>query len=284
MLGPATVSKLPSKPSGKPSSPAIITLTPERAAELLEHNSLNRPMSDLHMQRIAKQIVEGKWRFNGDTIKIADTGDVLDGQHRLWAIIEAKKPVETIIVYGISREAFATIDTLRKPRSGGDVIALAGQRRHRTVIAGALQWLLRWQRNVLEEYKAPQHRIENSDVEAAFEAHPAIVRAVERASSSRSIANPSVLGFVYYIAANRNEPLAERMMQTFEAPESAGINDPFFRLRAYFLSDHHKRKDPIISIALAIKALNAAAEGKKVQVLNWKNQGQKIEDFPALKI
>src|SRR5215471_7565954 len=94
-----------------------IILSPERAAELLEHNSYNRPLSQPHVERIARQIRDGKWKFNGDTIKISTNGDVLDGQHRLWAVLEAKKAIETVIVYGIERDAFATIDTIRKHRS-----------------------------------------------------------------------------------------------------------------------------------------------------------------------
>jgi len=59
-------------------------------------------MGATRVERIAKQIRQGKWKYNGDTIKIAATGDVLDGQHRLWAIIESKTAVETVIVYGTS--------------------------------------------------------------------------------------------------------------------------------------------------------------------------------------
>ena len=91
-------------------SPRVILLTPEEATRLLEHNTLNRPLNDTHVKRIATQIIEGKWRFIGDTIKISDDDAVLDGQHRLWAVVESKISVETILVKGIKREAFATID------------------------------------------------------------------------------------------------------------------------------------------------------------------------------
>ena len=267
----------------KPSQSRIV-LTPEKATELLEHNLLNRPLNGQHVQRIARQIIDDKWRFNGDTIKVANTGEVLDGQHRLWAVIEAKKSIETIIVYGIEREAFATIDTLRKPRSGGDTLSLCGATRYRNIAATALQWLLRWQRGILEDYRAPQNRIENSDVETAYANNPQIIRAVERAVKLRGLINPSVIAFIYYILANRDESLAERMMSTLEDPSNIGVNDPFFRLRVYFTSDHHKIKDSLMTIALAIKASNAAAKGQKVQVLNWRNQGSRAEDFPKLDV
>lgn len=276
----AIVTKLPLKTN----RPEVVTLTPELAVQMLEHNQANRPLSDTHVQRIARQIVTGKWQFNGDTIKIAETGDVLDGQHRLWAVIEAKKSVETIIVRGIEREAFATIDTLRKPRSGADTLALSGATRYRNIMAASLTWLLRWQKGVLEDYRAPQNKIENSDIEEAFAAHPGIARAVERSMVLRRLANIGIMGFLYYALTNRDPALAERMMNTLENPANVSINDPFFRLRAYFTADHHRIKDPLETIALAIKAANAAHAKKKIDVLSWRKQGKRAEDFPVLTI
>lgn len=280
----AAVTKLPRKAVKPIDNLEIVTVTPEMAVEILERNVLNRPLNDQHVHRIARQITEGKWKFNGDTIKIADDYSVVDGQHRLWAIIEAKQEVDTIIVRGIARDAFATIDTLRKPRSGSDVIALAGTLKYCNMIAAALSWLVRYQRGVLPTYTQPQNKVENSDIEKAFEKNPGIVRAVERCMSLRGLANPGIVAFAYYVALDRNGLLADKMVDTLIDPAGVSINNPFFRLRSYFTGDHHKRKEAIMSIALIFKALNAARAGKKISALSWKNQGRNAEDFPRLEI
>ena len=264
--------------------PQKILLTPQRALELLEKNLLNRPTSDQHMARIARQITAGKWRYNGDTIKIAVNGDVLDGQHRLWAIIEANMAVETVIVYGIAREAFSTIDTVRRLRSGGDTIALSGQRVYRNQIAGALGWLLRWERGTIETYRLPAHRIENSDIEAAYAEHPGIERAVGRAMKARLVANPAITGFAYYVMSTKNPHIAETFIEVLINPVATPATHPFFLLRAYFLESKQKVKDPIVSIALVFRAANFVAGGREVAQLRWVNQGQKPEPFPVLDI
>lgn len=264
--------------------PQKILLTPQRALELLEKNLLNRPTSDQHMARIARQITAGKWRYNGDTIKIAVNGDVLDGQHRLWAIIEANMAVETVIVYGIAREAFSTIDTVRRLRSGGDTIALSGQRLYRNQIAGALGWLLRWERGTIETYRLPAHRIENSDIEAAYAEHPGIERAVGRAMKARLVANPAITGFAYYVMSTKNPHIAETFIEVLINPVATPATHPFFLLRAYFLESKQKVKDPIVSIALVFRAANFVAGGREVAQLRWVNQGQKPEPFPVLDI
>jgi hypothetical protein len=265
--------------------PQKIMLTPQRATELLERNMLNRPISDQHMQRIARQIIAGRWRYNGDTIKIAVNGDVLDGQHRLWAIIEANIAVETVIVYGIEREAFATIDTVRRLRSGGDTIALTGQRTYRNQIAAALSWHLRWERGVIETYRMPNNRIENSDIEAGYAAHPGIERAVSSAMKARLVANPAIAGFAYYLMSTKNPHIAETFINVMVDPVATPVTHPFFQLRAYFLESRAKKiKDPIMSIALIFKAANLIAEGREVAQLRWANQGQRPDAFPELNI
>jgi hypothetical protein len=269
-------------PSKNRETPRVMTVTPEDAAALLEANGSNRPLNDQHVRRIARQIIDGKWRFNGDTVKIASTNDILDGQHRLWAIIEAKIAVETIVVRGIEPDAFATIDTLRKPRSGSDILALLGATHHRSTISTGLQWLIRWQRKTLEDYRAPLNRLENSDVEQAYRDNPGITRAAERANRLRTLTNPGLLAFFYFVLTNRNPDLAERMMHTLENPAGVGINDPFFRLRAYFT--HIGRKDPLTTIVLMIKAANAAHEGREIKLLNWRSQGSFAEVFPKLNV
>lgn len=265
-------------------APEKVTVTPQLAASWLERNQINRPLSQPHVTRIAAQIKAGRWRYNGETIKLSPSGDVLDGQHRLWAIIEANMPVEILVVFDVERDAFATIDTLSKPRSGGDVIALAGAPRYRSAIASALQWLERWQRGTLLDFKAPANRIENSDIEESFRANPAIVGAVEQSMRLRSLANPSLIAFIYYAICNRAPALAERMLATLADPAGIGIDDPFYRLRAYFTAEHHRKKDPLTTIALAFKAANAAQRGAALKSLSWRSQGANPEAFPALEV
>jgi hypothetical protein len=261
-----------------------ITITPDMAMQLLEHNTLNRPLSDAHVKHIASQIADGKWKFNGDTIKISVDDQVLDGQHRLWACIESKKPIDTIIVRGVKRDAFSTIDTIRRSRSVGDTVALQGVTRHRNMVGGAIMWLARWQRGYLPNYKAPQNRIENSDVEDLFDGNRNIVAAVERAMPLRRICNPSVLAFIFYVTANRNQDLAVRFMEAMEDPSKLAMVNPLFQFRAYLTTPTTKARDPVQTIALAFKALSAEKAGRLIKLLKWASQGNNAEAFPELDI
>lgn len=261
-----------------------VTITPEMAVSMLESNTYNRPLNDSHVKRLSRQIMEGKWIVNGDSIKFADSGDVLDGQHRLWACIYAKMPMTSLVVRGISKNAFATIDTLRKPRSASDILHLHGLTKYRMAAAGALGWVLRYERGVIEEWGSPQNRIENSDVEKAYTRHPNIAQAAERASKLSYVCTPSMLTFLYYEIARQNEVVAERMMETLNDAMSVSPEDPFFLLRAYMVTRMKKPKDPVMTIALAFKAANAAHRRRKLSALLWRRQGVVPEPFPILEL
>jgi hypothetical protein len=260
-----------------------VTITPEMASSLLEHNTMNRPISDPHIKRIAAQIRDGKWRYNGDTIKLSEQEDVLDGQQRLWAVVESNRSIDTIIVRGIAREAFATMDSIRRARSGGDTIARLGQGASRNEIATALTWMMRWQRGIMLKFRDPRNRIENSDIEDAFNQHPHIVEAVSRCKKFRSIINVGVLAFTYYILTNRDHALADRMLNTIENPTAIAMDDPFFRLRSFLTEERSvKRREPLVVIAYIFKAANAVRAGKKIKGLFWQSQGKNAEPFPTL--
>ena len=254
------------------------------ATKLLEANKLNRPLSQPHVDRIAKQIKEGKWRFNGDTIKIADNGDVLDGQHRLWACILADMPIDTIIIDNIEPEAWSTIDTIRKPRSGADILSLCGVDRHRRTVAGALAWLLRWQLDAFPAVRAPKNRIENSDVESAHNAHPAMVEAAERVRHLKGVLSVSIAAFLYYVFSNKDQELADKFIDALENPAGMSVSHPFFQYRTWLLQTKQqpRRTDPVMVIAYAIKAWNAARRGQRPKNIYWRGGGPKAEPFPKI--
>jgi hypothetical protein len=66
----------------------IKLITPEIASELINHGRKNNLMSRAKVEKYKKMMLSGKW-MNGvsDTIMIKN-GVLLDGRHRLIAIIE----------------------------------------------------------------------------------------------------------------------------------------------------------------------------------------------------
>ena len=98
---------------------------PEAATELLSKNTKNRSAKKSNVTFLAKQMSEGKWRNNGETLKFSKTNKLLDGQHRLLAVIECGVAQSFTIVKGLDDDVFATIDS-GKRRDAADNLAIAG--------------------------------------------------------------------------------------------------------------------------------------------------------------
>lgn len=103
----------------------IMTITPEMAAEMLENNVFNRPLSNARVAMYVAAMKAGEWTLNGEAIKFDVTGRLLDGQHRLTAIIRANVAIQTVVIRGLPAKSASTIDT-GKNRTAADVLALGG--------------------------------------------------------------------------------------------------------------------------------------------------------------
>ena len=110
----------------------IKTITPEYASELLKKNAFNRNLNKSTVDYYASQIIRGQWQLNGDSIKIAKNGNLLDGQHRLFAIIKSNTPIDAVICYDVDNSAFDTIDQ-GKTRTGGDILGILSVKNATTV-------------------------------------------------------------------------------------------------------------------------------------------------------
>lgn len=101
-------------------------ITPELAKGLLSHNPINRRIRRQDVAEYARQMRCGLWQTNtGDSIKLAHDNTLLDGQHRLLALIEAGVSLNFLVVEGIDKDVLTVLDTGLK-RTTGDVLHIYG--------------------------------------------------------------------------------------------------------------------------------------------------------------
>lgn len=103
-------------------------ITPELAESWLQSMKINRPISVANVKFLADQIREGKWIDTG--VPIVFVGEnLIDGQHRLRAVLETKKAIKNAVVRhpkGKAQETiFPVIDTGKK-RTPADALSIAG--------------------------------------------------------------------------------------------------------------------------------------------------------------
>jgi len=111
-------------------------ITPHYARFILEKSDgfENRPLSMRTINAYADVMRRGKWLLNGEAIVIDVDGRCIDGQHRLWAVVESNASVDMVVVRGVETRAFSSIDQ-GKRRSAGDVLAHYGHQNRNTLAA-----------------------------------------------------------------------------------------------------------------------------------------------------
>ena len=106
----------------------FMDVTPVMAERWMQKNQHNRSFSKHVASKYVDDIRSGSFQgLNGDTIKLSVDGLLLDGQHRLSAIIQTQTTVRTLVVSGVQLAAQSTMDKGRK-RSAASTLALAGEK------------------------------------------------------------------------------------------------------------------------------------------------------------
>ena len=97
-------------------------ITPEIALEILTHkNFKNRPVKKAQLRRLIKAIKADEWIVTNQGISFDPEGNLLDGQHRLHACIEANKPIDILVARNINPKAFQCVD-IGAGRTAGDTL------------------------------------------------------------------------------------------------------------------------------------------------------------------
>ena len=243
----------------------IKKITPDEAARLMLQNDGNRPLSQGHVKKLASQMKDGKWLVNGETIVISDEGKLLDGQHRLAAVIEAGVEVEFLIVEGLSVAVFATLNT-GKVRQASDVLAIAGYK-CTTNLGAAVKFVIMMR---MGSGRRVTNSIPHSTVLEALKDEPGIEDSLDKCRHVRII-SPSRLAACHYLFAQKNEAEANRFVT--EILEGTGLQkgDPVLTLRNKLIADSSARtKEPAsVILAMCVKTWNARRRGASQLLLRF---------------
>jgi hypothetical protein len=90
----------------------FVKITPEMAKTYLEQNiDSNRKLRTAVVEMMKRDMISGNWRKTHQGIAFDVFGRLIDGQHRLSAIVQAGIPVEMMVTRNLNPDAFAVIDT-----------------------------------------------------------------------------------------------------------------------------------------------------------------------------
>ena len=263
------------KPKTKqPEQVKVESWTPQKAKTILAKGGPNRRVSENTVNRYATAMADGRWSMNGETIKISRAGKLLDGQHRLQAVILSGKKVEILTVRGLMPKTQATVDDGFK-RNLAHVLDIAGEK-HSTTLSFSLSLLRRWDNDTLNQVRSRSGRGPRRDeCVDMLQKYPGIRDYVGHkftTASKRTIGSAGLFAVCWYICSQNNKDLADFFFEQLATGVGLGASDPVYLLRERLLTskltkDPRHKLDTLQKLTLISYAWNASVEKRPLKQL-----------------
>lgn len=245
---------------------AVESIGPSLATQYLERNRFNRPLSRAVVLNYVDALRAGEWLLNGEAIKFDTNGLLVDGQHRLDAIVRSGVAAQLVVIRDLDPEVFKTLDT-GKNRSAGDVLAIKGVK-NPNAVGVALRLLHRTQQH---DFKS-KRRVTNTQLEEICRTHPRILELMDEADHapySNPYVPPGQRMFAFYMAVSIDERKARAFFRALGGrPDTADVAQPHaIKLREWLtkVSDEYVQPSTKVKLAWLIETWNAWLERTPVQ-------------------
>lgn len=248
---------------------------PKAAHAYLETNQTNRRVRRHVVVRYAAEMASGNWNGNtAETIKFNKSGELIDGQHRLRAVILAAETdgcpetVQLAFARGVSDDAQNYVDT-GLSRSAADVLALYGIANSNTV-ASIARLAIIYEECGMEGIGNPTWSPSNSRVLEFSKENMDVQSSACFADSPlmRGLMPKRLGGFLHYTTSGLDPKQGGQFMDKLRDGVELSLEDPELRLRNLFISNKARRRGKIpvkIMLAYSAKAWNARVEGRNVK-------------------
>lgn len=245
-----------------------VQMSPELAQELLKVNTHNRKLSEDRVREYARDMERGHWPYNGESVKIAEDGTVIDGQHRLEAIVLSGATVEVELITGLPLEVQVTVDTGRR-RSVGDTLTLQGEHYSRN-LAAIITKVWQWDRKNYRFTARPAPTA--AEALETLEKYPTLRRSAElghRVALSFRPARASVLGTAHHLFLRIDPDATALFMAQLETGADLEAGHPVLALRNRFTQDRvQQRAIPFhVGVGCCIRAWNATRAGEPLTIV-----------------
>jgi hypothetical protein len=262
---------------------SVVIVTPEMAAEWLSKSRESgrknyRKIDAVHVRKMAQDMNEDRWADNGDPIRVASDGLVVDGQHRLTAIMLSGKAQSMVVFSGYDDELIDVrlIDT-GKNRKIATHIAAAGIP-HASLVASVARLAITYQRGGWSKTEnMNRHMLRESEIHDYVETwSDALVDSARLANRCRFVATISLVGVLLFIGGRGRKPSEMEQTSEFVEKLSSGVglsvDDPVFCLRRKTIESRtssYKRLTPYADRTLMTHCWNKHVLGKPLKVVKF---------------
>ncbi|WP_280489535.1 hypothetical protein [Nocardia farcinica] len=251
-------------------------VTPKYALELLELNTRNRTVSERQVDAYARDMANGRWEMNGQTICIGTDFTLLDGQHRLLAVVRSGATIPMHIAWGVDPAAQATMDTGRA-RTAANALQLEGAE-NATILAAVAKLGVISDSGGLTELN---RRVSHSEIRAWIAENPAAHDSCHFAARYKkgSAVSGAILAYSHFRFGQIDAVEADRFW--IDSVEMVGLKagDPVIAMNKFFLDARRRRARTPQNIALSVvfRAWNYRRSGQSARFIRAVTNGEVVK-------
>jgi|SRR5579863_8533607 len=269
-------------------------VTPSMAIEYLTHAAPNRPLRKTRVAAYARDMESGNWQATGIPILFNSAGELVDGRHRLTALVDSGATINMLIIRGITNSAVDVVDT-GIIRSFGDVLSIHGEHSYTTAkaIAALTKRCFLWDRGIYLQLGGTYGGlVTHKELGAFLEKHPEIRdRAEYTCNRSPSGVPSSVFAHCYSLFCDLDSDKAEEFTARWRDGVGLDAGSPILQLRdriaagtlGYSGLTKAGSWGNELKHALACRAWNIYREGRSVQKLQLPKTGLTNQNYPIPK-
>lgn len=264
---------------------AIEIITPAIALKWLQDGPRpNRIITQARVNQYTREMLTARWRFNGDPVRFNKAGEVFDGQHRLWAIVESNATVPVLVIRNLPDDTIFVTDT-GKPRNLSQFLSIMQEKdtsRLASSVTAHHRWLSTSTYNVLSPNMTPTIQ----DLLTVFEDHGDLLKKqlkATRALRPRRLGSQGLWSSILITLNGLSEEDAADFFNKFVTLEDLKENHPVMKLRKRIELARTVRGglSQVDLAPLIIKAWNLYRAGKTVESLTYKGGGAFPEVYPV---
>lgn len=258
----------------------IRVINPEFAHKLLKYNPKNRLLNHSHVRGLASQMEQGLFIPELGFISFDKKGQMIDGQHRLNAIIESQTSFKMKIITGLNPDVRNIIDTGLK-RSLADILRMDGIE-NAGVVSGAIAKIIIFGETGRFDARL-NRKLHNADFKKAMKKHPEIVICAEKLRPSAIFRRPAQILTLYSLCYKVAPRKADDFFLRLMTGENLEKNSSLLEIRRIVLNKIGTRNNiamPDLIFAL-ISVWNASRKGKSYDVGRI-NQAPRGKELPKI--
>lgn len=251
----------------------LVRVTPEIAREWLESNHNNRPLRGDNVKALSRDMRNDDWRMVGDPIRIDRLGNLIDGQHRLAAVVESGKTIPFYVATGLEPEDARVIDAGIKRRAG-DQLVMNGHS-YGVILASAYRLLLSLE--VGRPYDG-SFKATNQELFHTAEQHPTMLDSVlDVKGLSRIIwITPMNLAVVHYLGTRKIPTTTYEFFNKLRTGANMSATDPALLLKNRMTSGYD-RPARLAQLWMTLHALILTKDGVDTYTNLQLPRGSKVE-------